>query len=84
MAKLPAIFKLVPRQLLAEAFTNYLDFAKTLNFLVLKLKTDLLQAEVDVSPERYINMALFTSIWFFIIQTLAFLGFLFATGKACE
>jgi flagellar protein FlaJ len=77
MSKLPKLFKLVPRKLLSESSTQHLHLARIFNFILLRLKTDLIQAEVDITPERYINMALFTSIYFFIIMGLSSLAVLF-------
>lgn len=77
MSKLPKLFKLVPRKLLSESSIQHLHLARIFNFILLRLKTDLIQAEVDITPERYINMALFTSIYFFIIMSLSSLAVLF-------
>jgi flagellar protein FlaJ len=78
---LPIIFRFVPSTLLSESSSRYLNFARIFKFLVLKLKTDLLQAEIDLTPERYINISLFTSIYFLIILNLASIGFLFLTNN---
>lgn len=77
MSKLPRLFKLVPQRLLSESSNQHLRLARIFNFIVLRLKTDLIQAEVDITPERYINMALFTSMYFFIIMSLSSLAVLF-------
>ena len=76
ISKLPKLFRLVPPKLLSESTTQHLRVAKMFNFMLLKLKTELIQANIDIKPERYINMALFTSIYFFIIMGLASLAVL--------
>ncbi len=67
MKNSPPIFKLVPSPLLNMAGNKFLFFAKMFKFFVLRLKTDLLQADIDIPPEKYINMAVFASAFYFII-----------------
>ncbi|MEM5772673.1 MAG: type II secretion system F family protein [Candidatus Aenigmatarchaeota archaeon] len=81
MIRAPITFRLVPSTLLSESSFKYLNFARIFKFLVLRLKTDLLQAEIDLSPEIYINMSLFASLFIFLLSLVFSLLFLSLTNN---
>jgi pilus assembly protein TadC len=79
--KLPGLFNMVPKRLLDESATELVDFAKMFSFLMPRLKTDLIQAQMDEKPERYISMCLISSIFFFAVLNTTFLVTMALSGK---
>lgn len=81
MIKLPFIFRFVPKDVILKHTEKHLNVGRTLKPLLIKLKTDLFQADIDIKPEGYINLCFFSSIWIFsilfAISTVIFLlGFI--------
>ncbi len=70
--KLPAIFKFVPSKIFDLSFVKRLDFSRLLKSLVPKIKNDLLQANMNIAAERYINISFVASVYFFLITSLFF------------